>query len=144
MTLCCASPAIIFIIILNFQTVFSSEVIFDRVELINGTYVEGIYNASLCKVRKINRFTYAINLDLIQLMDFDEKVEAAVVFYYNQYNNNEYNLSPIRIKRRKLCDMWKHYSKLVITPKNKYTTNMGDPNVFCPLKKVIYSLTQAK
>lgn len=140
MTLFCASIAIPFIIILNFQTVFS-EVIFDRIELINGTYVDGIYNATLCKVRKINRITYAINLDLIQLMDFDKNADAAVVFYYNQFNNSEYNLSPIQVKRRKLCDIWKHYNKLVITPKNKYTTNIGDPNVFCPLKKVIYSLT---
>lgn len=136
MTLSCSSLAVA-LSILSLSAVFTSEIIFDRVELINGSYVEGIYNATLFRVRKLNRTTYAINYDAIQLMEFDENVEASIAFYYNRFNNNQYNLSPIRVKKRKLCNMWKYYSKLIFTPENNHTTNMGDPNVFCPLKKVL-------
>lgn len=126
------------LILLNFQTVFPIEIIFDRVELINGTYVDGIYNASLCRVTKTSRTTYAVNLDIVQFIDFDENAEVTAIFYYNRFNNNQYNLSPMRVKRSKICETWKYYSKLVFTPENNHTSNMADPNVFCPFKKVFF------
>lgn len=70
-------------------------------------------------------------------MEFDENTEASVAFYYNRFNNNQYNLSPIRVKRQKVCDVWRYYSKLVFTPENNHTSNIANPNVFCPMKKVL-------
>lgn len=122
----------------NLQVVFSAELIFDRVELINGSFVEGVYNCSLFRVSRLNRTTYVINYDAMQLMEFDKNVKMETAIYYNRFNNNQYTLSPIQTKKGSLCDTMKKYSRLFFNVAQRHTTNMADPNVFYPLKKVLF------
>lgn len=126
------------LLILNFGTVSSlNEAHFDRLELLNSTYVEGLYNVSEFRVTKTNRTTYVANVVWDALTDFGNDMEIEVKIYYNRYNNNQYNLSPLRVPRSSLCAVMKRFYPMVFSPSTRNTTNFVRPDgTACPYNKV--------
>lgn len=124
--------------IVSLSAVNSFELIFDRVE-IDKPYIEGFYNVSLARITKFNRTTYVMNAEAETFMDIDEKVEYEVTFAYNRLNNNQYNISPFKIRRDKLCDLSEKYKNYLIDDQIKEKTNIPIPKPnekVCPIKKV--------
>lgn len=131
--------AVIFIITLNFNSVVMHEMNFDRIELVNSTYLEGVYNFSLFRINKFNRTTHAINLEFELYVDIDEQFEIAVSFYYNRLNNNQYSKSVMRVPRSSLCGCVEKYNSILVTDEMKNHTNLLllKPNgKWCPVKSV--------
>lgn len=54
------------------EFITSYEFIFDRVELLNSSYLEGYYNISLYRVNKYNRTTFVLNCELELFCDWDD------------------------------------------------------------------------
>lgn len=68
-----------------------SELNFERIELLNSSYVEGLYNVSLLRISKYNRTTYALSFDGELLFDVTEDVKVKADFYHSRMNNNQYS-----------------------------------------------------
>lgn len=85
-----------FIFISHWNTV-SCEIYYDRIELLNSSYLPDFYNVSLLRISKFNRTTYVMNLNVDFLQDFGEDIEMQTDFYYNRFNNNQYSKSPLGI-----------------------------------------------
>lgn len=125
----------------NFGTILTDEVQFDRTELLNSTYYEGIYNVTLFRIAKFNRTTYVLNVEFENFVDIDQNYEVEVKFYFNRLNNNQYNLSPIRVPRSSFCAVAQKFHSMIITSATKNSTNLYNPDgSACPLKKVSISL----
>lgn len=115
------------------------ELHYDRVELLNASYVEGYYNVSQFQVNKFNRTTYVFNAAGEIFIDIDRTVTASMDLWYNRFNNNQYSKSPMRVPKSSLCDALDKYSGLLSEVLRK-STNMLDGkkpgDKVCPLKKV--------
>lgn len=115
------------------------EVQFDRIELLNASYVKDIYNVSLLRVAKYNRTAYVLNLSVEFYTDLSNEISIEVLFYYNRLNNNQYNKSPFHIKKASLCEMGEKYYKGFLMEQMKDYSNFpqyGPSQPFCPAKKV--------
>lgn len=115
------------------------ELIFDHVELLNGSFVEGIYNYSIHRITKFNRTTYVFNTEFETFVEFNNKenYEIEAIFFYNRLNNNQYTKSMIGVPKSNLCDALDKYKHLIFTPTNKNNHNFPGPNVpFCPFSTV--------
>lgn len=125
------------VFLLNCGPVAMDEMLYDRVELLNATYQEGLYNISEFRVTKFNRTSFVIKANFEFLVDFDDKIEVEVSFHYNRLNNNQYTKSLARVPRDKLCTVAKKFQATVFTAANKEKTNFPtDGEAYCPLKKV--------
>lgn len=127
------------ICIWNFQHISMTELVFDRAELLNGSFVEGFYhNAIEYRISKLNRTTYVLNGDIEFFVTLDDSYDMEVNFYFNRLNNNQYEKSFISIKRDSICNMDKHRN-ILFTKKNENSTNWITPGKsFCPLEKVSF------
>lgn len=122
-------------------TISTNEAQFDRTELLNSTYYEGIYNVSMFRIAKFNRTTYVLNVEFENFIDIDENYELEVKFYFNRLNNNQYNLSPMRIPRSSYCATMQKFQSIIMSEETKNTTNLYNPDgTACPLQKVSKSL----
>lgn len=116
-------------------SVLSDEIIFDRVEIINASFVEGLYNISLFEITKYNRTTYVFNSKMDLLVDSDQDTKIRVNFYYNRMNNNQYSKTLMRIPNTPCCTSIQRASAtLNIDSMDKYTNFPFSSG--CPLKKV--------
>lgn len=72
---------LLFALILLFETsVESLNVNFDQVELINGTFVEGLYQFQELKVSKIDEHHYSLSAKFDTLTDLDDKYLVSPIF----------------------------------------------------------------
>lgn len=127
----------ILLFILNCQALFKNELIFDHVELLNGTSVEGIYKYSSHRITKFNRTTYVFNTEFETFITLDESYEMEGIFYYNRLNNNQYTRSVLRAPKSNFCDTLNRFRNLIFTPSNINNHNFPGPNEpICPMKKV--------
>lgn len=118
----------------------ATELYYDRIELLNATYVEDIYNVSQFRINKFNRTTYVLNLDVELFNDAGEDYTVSIDFYYNRLNNNQYSKSPIRVAKTSVCRAVDRYYPLLVVGSSKNYTNFQDIKTgatCCPLKKVI-------
>lgn len=130
---------------INYGAVTPMELIYDTMELLNASFIEGYLNYSAFRISKFNRTTYVLNATIDFFRDLDENFELEANFFYNRLNNNQYNKSPIRAQRQNICDFMKIYYHLLVTEKNKDNTNFPPPgSKFCPLKKVLVSFLVLK
>lgn len=128
------------LLILNFSQFRAissfNELQFDSMQFLNSTYAEGLYNVSEMRVTKTNRTTYVVNIVWDLLDDFGDDMEMEIKFYYNRFNNNQYNLSPIRVPQSSFCSMKKFYP-ILFTEATKNTSNIFKANQStCPYNKV--------
>lgn len=129
--------AILFGFIWN--SVLMDDIYFDRVELLNSTYVDGLYNVSVLRIAKFNRTVYVMNFEFEIFVDFDQHHELEVSFHYNRLNNNQYTKSLLRVPRSSFCGLFVKYYSVVVTNEMKSHTNFPSiqPNrKWCPVKKV--------
>lgn len=117
-----------------------NEFVFDRVEALNGTYLEGIYNISEMRIGKFNRTTYVLTFEIEVFVEMNQKdTEVEVTFYYNRMNNNQYNKSPINIKRVSLCTLFDRFGSIIFPKAMETHSNFpglkGNP---CPITPVRY------
>lgn len=127
------------LLIFNYQYVNTFELIFDRIELLNSSYVEGYYNISLLRISKFNRTTYVLNSEFETMIDIMDNIEIEVGFYYNRFNNNQYNKSPARIAKDSVCVHAEKYYKKIVMDDVKDNSNLpqyGTDEPVCPIKKV--------
>lgn len=124
----------------NFELIKSFDVIFERVELLNSSYVEGFYNFSNVRIQKYNRTTFVLNLNFELFIDFDEDVFCEVTFSYNRFNNRQFALTPVHIKKQPFCNMTEGYYKRFVMLQVKDLSNFPQfelEEAPCPFKKVI-------
>lgn len=134
---------VIFILILNsFSSLaITNELVFDRVELVNATYLEGLYNISEMRVGKFNRTTYVLNFEIEFFIEVNqEDSELDTTFYFNRMNNNQYSKTPIHVRRSSLCNCLDTFKTLLFPDTMRKHSNLpvfNGPNAnFCPIPKV--------
>ena len=129
---------VICVLIFNFSSISSvNEAHFDRIELLNSTYAEELYNVTEFRVTKTNRTTYVANIVWDSLIDFGDDMEIEVKIYYNRFNNNQYNLTPLRVPRSSLCATLKKFYPMIFTAATRNTTNLiRADGTACPYNKV--------
>lgn len=66
---------------LNFKTVYSADISFDRIEILNETYLEGMYNVSLFRITKLNHTVYVFNAEMESFVDMDQFHSVEINFY---------------------------------------------------------------
>lgn len=125
--------------IVNFKSISMNEVQFDRIESLNSSYVEGIYNLTLLRVGKFNRTTYVLNCNFETFVDIDHNWEIEASYHYNRFNNNQYNKSPMRVARSSIPKIFDNFHEFIVTDALKNNTNVPFKRVngeFPPIKKV--------
>lgn len=125
-----------FLFILNSQTTLTSDVYFDKLELLNSSYVERYYNMSLFRIAKYNRTAYVANVQVEFFIPFDENIFVEVVFYYNRMNNQQYTKSMVRVPKSNLCTTMEKYAGILILESIGNVTNLPVPrksgDKYCP------------
>lgn len=133
--------------ILNCGFIEPMELIFDRVELLNSSYLEGFYNVTQFRISKFNHTTHVFNTKFELFIDIDSDFSIETLSYYNRFNNNQYTKSLLRVKKTRLCDsMQKIYGtfsrdldpKVSNFPRREYGQRV------CPFKKVFYLINLIK
>lgn len=113
------------------------EIVYDRIELLNNPYLEGIYNFSEIRITKFNRTAYVFNSNFEFFMDLNDDFEFEIQFHYNRLNNNQYTKSLVNVKRSTVCKAAEKHKDMVHSESNKDKSNFLHKDVdFCPLKKV--------
>lgn len=127
---------------LNWDETFTTEIQVDRVELLNSTFSDGIYNISELRVTKFNRTSYVLNLDAEIFFDVDQSVDAELTLHHNRMNNNEYNKMPFGLAKKSLCTYLEKYYKSILMEPMKNISNspqLGPKDNVCPIPKVIFN-----
>lgn len=137
------STIVIFLWILNsFPSLnIKNELVLDRVELINATYLEGLYNISEMRVGKFNRTTYVLNFEIESFIEINQKdSEFETTFYFNRMNNNQYSKTLIHVRRSPLRSTMDTFRTLLFPDAMRTHSNLpvfNGPNAsFCPIPKV--------
>lgn len=123
------------------QLAAPADMIYDHVEMINGTSLEGVYNFTLFRISKYNHTSYVFNGEVEIYYDIEEDGDLYVelAFYYNRLNNNQYTKSPMRVRKDKVCTLLKTYYGFFIAASRDDQNNLprlGIGEKVCPLKKV--------
>lgn len=124
----------------NCESVFSTEIQFDRIEMLNATYAEGYYNLSEFRITKFNRTAYVWNAKADFFVDIDMDIKVEVSFFYNRLNNNQYTKSPMGLPKDTLCNFAEKYYRKSLMKQFKDYSNFPQrqPNEpICPIEKVI-------
>lgn len=130
---------LICLFIVNFKSISMREVQFDRIELLNSSYIEGVYNMSLFRIGKFNRTTYVLNWNIELFVDIDDSWEIGISYYYNRINNNQYNKTPMRVARNSMTKVLDNFYEFIVTDALKNNTNFPFERVngkFPTIKKV--------
>lgn len=137
------STIVIFLWILNSLSSLDikNELVLDRVELINATYLEGLYNISEMRIGKFNRTTYVLNFNLETFIEMNQKdSEFETTFYFNRMNNNQYSKTLIHVRKSSLCSTMDKFRTLLFPDAMRTHSNLpvfNGPNAsFCPMPKV--------
>lgn len=118
-------------------TVLTADIQFERIEMFNETYLDGIYNISVLRVSKFNRTVHVFNAEFEFFVDVHQYHEMELSFYFNRLNNNQYNKIPIRVPRGLLCKQFEKFHDVLKSESSEANTNFYDSNgKSCPLKKV--------
>lgn len=115
------------------------EIQFDRIELINGSYAENLYNISLLRVGKFNRTTYVLNFEGELFVDIPIDLSIEAAFYYNRFNNNQFYKTPARIPKESICSVGNKYYTNFLMAQLEDCSNfpqLGKDEPFCPFSKV--------
>lgn len=124
----------------NCDVVTSNVAQFDRFDVLNSTFVEGLYNISKLRIAKFNRTAYGINFDIEFFFDFNDEYEFSTFFHYNRLNNNQYAKSILRIPKSNFCSWMGSVYPKYLMESFKTRSNLPQYDVksekFCPLKKV--------
>lgn len=136
-------PNLIFVplfLVLTVQNILTSEVFFDRVELLNASYVKDLYNVSTIRVNKFNRTTYVLNMEFEKYIEMNDKIQLEIKFYYNRFNNNQYTKSLIRVPKDSMCKTYDKFGPTIMAGTDETVTNLPYPRKlgehFCPAQKV--------
>lgn len=125
--------------ILSCLSIPMMELHYDRVEMINGSQVEGFYKEiEPFRVKKMNRTSYVLNGETEFYVDLDETFEMEANFYFNRLNNNQYTKSVIAMRRDNICKAFDRYKPILYSESNENTLNWytRDAPSFCPHLKV--------
>lgn len=115
------------------------EIQFDRIELLNSSYVEGVYNVSEFRITKFNRTTYVFNAKVDFFIDIDRNMKIQVNFHHNRLNNNQYTKTPMAISKDIICNIADKYYKKFIMVQVKNVSNLPQYEAgqsICPVQKV--------
>lgn len=129
----------VFISILVVQGIFSMDIQFDRIEMLNASYVANRYNVSVLRISKIDRTTYGLNMEFETFRDMTADHLADVRFFYKRLSNNEYSMSLAQIPKMTICEIGdKYYNGYWMTELGNYSNlpQLKPKQSFCPLVKV--------
>lgn len=132
-------PFIILFFTLNYQTIWMAEMYFDRIELLNESYVEGLYKVNEMRITKFNRTTYVLNGEAEFYYVTNDSVKVEMSFHYNRFNNNQYAKSLMRVPKDSLCKIVEKYYPIISMQRMNNVTNFPiiEPGEkYCPLPKV--------
>lgn len=124
---------------LKLLTVSTTEIQFDRVELMNGSYLENFYNFSVLRINKFNRTTYVINAIVQFNNTADENFQIELLFHFNRLNNNQYSKMPLKIRKENICVLTDKYYRPFFMGQIKNCSNLPqfEPDEpACPIKNV--------
>lgn len=116
-----------------------TEMIYDRIEMLNSTYQEGIYNFSQFRVTKYNRTAYTINAYFELFIDLDQDFAVKIDSYYNRLNNNQYTKSLLHAPKTSICFFFDRFYGVAFSHLAENQTNFPPYKAgekICPIKKV--------
>lgn len=131
----------VFILIFQSENVLTTEIQIDRIEFVNTTFMEGIYNVSELRISRINRTTYALSAELTFYVDFDKNWVYEISFFRNRFNNNQYYKMPFGLSKRTVCETFepiyqKHVQAVIKDISNLPQLKEGEH--ICPLKRYAF------
>lgn len=127
------------VILITLHSVFVNEIHLERIEILNSTYSQGVYNFAQIRIDRINHKLYNLQSDVEILIDVDKSWEIESHFYYNRFNNYNYIKTPIQIPRTSLCSSLERFKPWITFDETKNVTNFPKPQFgtrICPIKAV--------
>lgn len=127
--------------ILNCSLVEPTDLIYDRVELLNSSYLEGFYNITEYRISKFNHTSHVLNGKFEFFIDIDSDFYIEASINYNRLNNNQYTKTIFHVKKTPLCDyMQKLYGLFSsdLGPENGNFPRREHGEKVCPFPKVFY------
>lgn len=126
------------LLLIFLQSISINEVRVDRIELLNSSYLAGVYNVTHLKIEKINN-TNAFQADVDFLVDIDQNWLVQTNYYYSQLNDSYYDKTSYRALRTPVCAVFERYKSFMRFDATKNNTNFPNPQrgkKICPIKAV--------
>lgn len=110
---------------------------FDRIELLNGSNILERHNITLHRTYETNGIViYRLYANIETTVDLGDDYQMDVMFYNKRFNNGRFRRTRMSMPRDSLCSAARKYLPPMFRPNERNTSNMVDPETFCPLKKV--------
>lgn len=130
-------------LIYNGAIVSTVDILPERVELVNSTYVEGCYNFSRCRIHRFNRTMYVFEAEFEVMVDLNEEFFFELHFHYNRLGNNQYSKMPYGFPKMPFCAFLEKYYKAYVMNDIKTISNLPQlkrTEPVCPFKKVYFHI----
>ena len=118
---------------------------FDRIDLLNETNILERHNISVHRTYETNGIViYRLYANIKTMVELNDEYQMDVMFYNKRFSNGRYRRTRMSIPRDSLCNAARKYLPPMCRPNERNTSNLVDPETFCPLKKVrdVFFLTQ--
>lgn len=130
-----------FLLTYNGAIISPMEVILERAEIENSTYVEGRYNFSRCRITRFNRTKYVFETEFELMVDLNSDYSFELSYHYNRLSNNQYTRMPFQLPQMSVCLLFELYYKPYMMENVKNISNFpqyesNEPA--CPFKKVFF------
>lgn len=115
------------------------EIRYDRVELLNSTLIEGIYNISTFRISKFNHTAHVLNVNFELFINLDQNFFLEVNFYHNRLNNNQYTKSLLQVPNTNACFLINKFWSVGFEHLTRNDTNLPEAKAgktICPIEKV--------
>lgn len=87
----------------GFDSLMGTEMIYDRIEMLNSTYLEGVYNFSQFRVTEYNHTAHTIDSYFELFIDVDQNIAVEIESYFNRLNNKQYTKSLLHTPKTPIC-----------------------------------------
>lgn len=136
------------LLIHNCAFISTTEIIPERAEIVNSTYIEGRYNFSRCRITRFNRTTYVFETEFDLMVDLNNDYGFKLSYHYNRLSNNQYTRMPFELPKMTLCTFLEKYYRSYMMEYAKTISNfpqLKSGESICPFKKVnFYTLIFCK
>lgn len=131
------------ICVIGFSCATPLEIRYDRVELLNSTFIEGIYNISTFRISKFNHTAHVLNVNFELFINLDRNFFLEVYFHHNRLNNNQYTRSLLQVPNTNACFLLDKFWNVGFGHLTRNDTNLPEMEPrkgICPIEKVRFQV----
>lgn len=119
--------------ILNIHTY---ELDFDSIKLLNGSNILERHNISVHRTRGKIGVTFSLYATIETTVELNDDYQVDIMFYKKRFANGRYRRTNMTMPRDSLCNAATMYLVPMFPASKRNTSNLVEPEIFCPLKKV--------